>query len=189
MGPLDIALFHAFNAGPGTPAWLLALARWASETLPTLAGVGLALALALQPRRSWRAVLLCVAALLVGWCLAQVVRAWVPMPRPGALGIGMQWIAHGKRAGFPSLHATGAFAFAAALWLAGARRWALPALAVALLIAWSRVCLGVHFPSDVLAGMLTGTLAACIAAAVGGAARALLRKRAIAPAPQETPPA
>ena len=85
-------------------------------------------------------------------------------PPPAQLGIGVQWIDHAARAGFPSMHAAGAFALAASLaagtrrtlpWLAGS------ACAMAVAIAWSRVCLGVHFPSDVLAGALTGVLCAC----------------------------
>ena len=37
--------------------------------------------------------------------------------------------------------------------------WTLPALIVAVLVSWSRVYLGLHFPSDILAGALLG--AAC----------------------------
>lgn len=179
MNALDLAVFHFFNAGPATPAWVLALARWASGVLPTLAGVALALALAWRPRRNGRTVLLCVVALLLGWCMAYLVRNAMPMPRPAALGIGMQWVPHGKGAGFPSMHATGAFALAMGLWFAGARRWALVALPLALLVGWSRLCLGVHSPSDVLAGMVTGSLAAALAAM--GLHR--LRPRPVAVAP------
>ncbi len=57
---------------------------------------------------------------------------------------------------FPSGHATTAFAAAAflALWRP---RWAPPALALAVLVAVSRVYLGAHFPSDVVAGAILGT--------------------------------
>jgi len=56
---------------------------------------------------------------------------------------------------FPSGHAAGAFAVATwvALWR---RRWALPALSGAALVALSRVYLGVHYPSDVLGGAILG---------------------------------
>lgn len=56
---------------------------------------------------------------------------------------------------FPSGHAAGAFAVATwvALWR---RRWALPALSGAALIALSRVYLGVHYPSDGLGGAILG---------------------------------
>ncbi len=60
---------------------------------------------------------------------------------------------------FPSGHATGAAAFWAAvavllLPVLGPRAWAL--LAVPLLVALTRVLLGVHYPSDVVGGLLVG---------------------------------
>jgi undecaprenyl-diphosphatase len=60
---------------------------------------------------------------------------------------------------YPSGHATGAAAFwtvVAVLLLArlGRRSWLL--LAVPVLVALTRVLLGVHYPSDVIAGLLVG---------------------------------
>ena len=56
---------------------------------------------------------------------------------------------------FPSDHATGAFAIAIAILLHH-RRAGWIALALAALIAVSRVMLGTHYPSDVLAGACIG---------------------------------
>ncbi len=63
---------------------------------------------------------------------------------------------------FPSGHAAGAFAVAAFVALeARIHRFAKIALfVVAIGIALSRVALGVHFPSDILAGALLGVVAA-----------------------------
>ncbi|MDY5224171.1 MAG: phosphatase PAP2 family protein [Sutterella wadsworthensis] len=56
---------------------------------------------------------------------------------------------------FPSGHTAASFASAAVLWL---RRSAFfrPALVLAALIAFSRLYLFVHFPTDVMAGILLG---------------------------------
>jgi undecaprenyl-diphosphatase len=56
---------------------------------------------------------------------------------------------------FPSGHAAGSFAFAAFVAVR-APRWAAPAFVWAALVACSRCVLGVHYPSDVLAGALLG---------------------------------
>lgn len=58
---------------------------------------------------------------------------------------------------FPSGHSTSAFAMATALTLSY-REWyvALPAYVYAGFVGYSRMRLGVHFPSDVLGGMLIG---------------------------------
>ena len=71
-------------------------------------------------------------------------------------------------ASFPSGHTAASFAAVFALKAAGSPLWK-PALAVAVVIAFSRLYLYVHWPSDVLAGVLLG-------AAVGWAGAKLAEK-------------
>lgn len=69
----------------------------------------------------------------------------------------------------PSGHASTSFAGATLLaWYAP--RFALPLYALAALVAWSRVYVGVHYPLDILAGAALGV-------AVALAFRALERNR------------
>jgi undecaprenyl-diphosphatase len=62
---------------------------------------------------------------------------------------------------FPSDHATAAFAIAMAIFLRS-RRAGWLALAMAALVSLSRVAVGTHYPSDVLAGATIGTLSALV---------------------------
>ncbi len=64
---------------------------------------------------------------------------------------------------FPSDHATAVGAVAAGLLIAN-RRWGLAAAALALIMAFTRVYVGAHYPGDVIAGLALG------AAVAGGAA-------------------
>ena len=107
-----------------------------------------------------RALVLALASMALAWVGVQLLRLAVPAPRPAQLGIGVQWIEHAARAGFPSMHVAGAAELAASLALRPVRGLTWLAAAVTAAMVWSRVCLGVHFPSDVLAGLLTGGLAA-----------------------------
>lgn len=82
----------------------------------------------------------------------------------------------------PSTHAATAFAAALAVGLVHPRlRW--PLLALAVLISFSRVWLGVHYPTDVLAGAAIGAAIALAAwllmtRGVGRASRARARSGA-----------
>ena len=68
---------------------------------------------------------------------------------------------HAADPGFPSDHATAAFAIATAILLRN-RRWGSVALAAATVLSIGRVAIGVHFPSDVLAGAALGAAAALV---------------------------
>ena len=61
---------------------------------------------------------------------------------------------------FPSGHTGSSFAAGVTLFLCCPKKYGVPALVLAFLIAVSRLYVGVHYPTDVLGGMLTGTLIA-----------------------------
>lgn len=60
---------------------------------------------------------------------------------------------------FPSGHTGASFAAVAALYSAGEKKLWKPALALAILIAFSRLYLYVHYPTDVLGGIVVGIFA------------------------------
>jgi undecaprenyl-diphosphatase len=66
---------------------------------------------------------------------------------------------------FPSKHAIAVFASATSIWLAHLwhfRNWGIFLFVMAFLIAFARVAAGVHYPSDIIAGMIIGVFSAWI---------------------------
>ena len=64
---------------------------------------------------------------------------------------------------FPSGHTAASFALVTALYLAGEKKLWIPALVLAVLIAFSRMYLYVHYPTDILGGILCGVASGFIA--------------------------
>ena len=67
---------------------------------------------------------------------------------------------------FPSGHSGASFAVAVVMFMEMPKKYGVPALIVATLIAFSRLYVGVHYPFDVIAGVLTGTIYAVITVAI-----------------------
>ncbi len=65
---------------------------------------------------------------------------------------------------FPSGHTAVSFAAVTALYLAGEKKLWKPALVLAVLIAFSRLYLYVHYPTDILGGMAAGAVAGYLGA-------------------------
>lgn len=83
-------------------------------------------------------------------------------PRPWVdFGFLLPLVAEPDPNSFPSGHSSAAFAFALGAFPALPKRWMkVTTVAVAALMALSRLYVGVHYPSDVAAGILVGGLAA-----------------------------
>lgn len=97
----------------------------------------------------------------LGLAVGKVISELVDRARPFVAdphGVHL-FAAHAADPGFPSDHATAAFAIAVAIFLRK-RSWGIAALVLATILSVGRVALGVHYPSDVLAGAALGAAAA-----------------------------
>lgn len=63
---------------------------------------------------------------------------------------------------FPSGHTASSFAAAGILFLYTKKKYGIPALILAILIGFSRLYVGVHFPTDVFVGCLVGCLSSYV---------------------------
>ena len=68
---------------------------------------------------------------------------------------------------FPSGHTAISFAVSIVLLFTTKKRFGIPAVILAVLIALSRMYVGVHYPTDVLGGMAVGIVCACISLWLG----------------------
>lgn len=105
------------------------------------------------------------------WVVEGAIKGWVGRPRP----LIVPHLTEAGGASFPSGHALNSAVVYIAIALAFATLSAREsvrltiigiAIALSLVIAWTRVWLGVHFPTDVLAGWLGGAGWAFLAAAL-----------------------
>jgi membrane-associated phospholipid phosphatase len=161
LADLDEGLLRLFRTHGHTPAADRAVARF--SLLGEHAGVWLVIgavgtALDAERRREWRRATATVAGV---YALNTAIKQVVGRRRPELAGL-PPIVRTPTTLSFPSAHAATAFAGARLYTRLGLP--AVPLYALATGLALSRLYLGVHYPSDVLAGAAFGHAVASVAA-------------------------
>ena len=90
--------------------------------------------------------------------VSQGLKAIIFRERPFVTHPSIEKLSEAGSSSFPSGHTLEAFAIAAVLsFLFSKKKITIPVYIWAALVAYSRMALGVHYPSDVLAGIIIGT--------------------------------
>ncbi len=164
---IDWSLAHSINAAVSSRDWLEdPVTAFAAVCVPLVAALTFSLWLTARPFGPLRWKLACLSALTsaaLALAANQVIAHLWERERPFSAHPGATHLlaAASPDPSFPSDHAAAAFAIAVAV-LAFSRPLGGFFLALATAIGVSRVALGVHYPGDVLAGALVGTLAALL---------------------------
>jgi undecaprenyl-diphosphatase len=157
----NVELFERVNASATTPHWAVAVAIAIAQWVVWLVPAWLTLSWFRSDAKGRGELLEVLAVMLLALGFGQVLVMIWPQPRPFMVHLGSQFLAHVPDPGFPSDHVTVLWSAACAVLSTGRfERMAPLWIALGLLVGWSRVFLGVHFPLDVLGALPVAALAA-----------------------------
>jgi len=158
---LDTELFYALNSLAGHSRLLDSVIVFSAQYLPYLVVVAFIAMLArsaLASREKWLLGITAFAAAFVArFGVVELIRAVYARPRPFVDLPGVHALLTDSSWSFPSGHASFFFALATVICLAN-RRWGSWLFAAATLISVARVAAGVHYPSDILGGVIVGAV-------------------------------
>ena len=130
--------------------------------------IALCIGLLIYPKTRRTGVILLIA-LVIDFIVVNLgIKPFVARLRPYEINAEFQLIVPPEHDySFPSGHAAASFTAASALFFARSKWW-IPATILAVIISFSRLYLYVHFPSDVLVGILLGILFGFVASLIVG---------------------
>lgn len=95
--------------------------------------------------------------------IATLIKLLIDRPRPFETYSFIEKISVGGSPSFPSGHTSDAFAIALAMSIVFPKKWVIfPMFAWAIAVGYSRMFTGVHYPTDVLGGMLLGLIISAV---------------------------
>lgn len=156
---LDIYIFSQINNLALKYLWLDTLAIFLAKYLPYLLVAVLVLFLIKDFKKYWKMVGIAFSAVIFSGIIVQLIRFIWYQPRPFIADQVNLLLSHSPTGSFPSGHAAFFFALSTIIYFQNKKAGIL-FLFASLLIGLSRVFSGLHWPSDILAGIILGIFSA-----------------------------
>lgn len=155
---LNLQLFHEINAPlTASPLDVHFGIFMANDTLYLLA-IGLIMAWLLGRYSTKALVLKAIITTLLALTLGYIISLIYPHPRPFIIDAGQTLIPHAATASFPSNHMLIFSSIALSYLFAKQTKLGLSLLVLAIMVAWARIYVGVHFPFDMLGAFIIALL-------------------------------
>ena len=151
---LNVTWFQSINASAHAPEWVVGIATFFAEYALYVLPLFLLFLWFLGTQTQKEIVLKSVMIACLSLCIGQLIGTFFPHPRPFMMKVGRTLLDHAANASFPSHHMIFFSAVCISHFLAKAYKLSIIFLMLALLVAWSRIYLGVHFPFDMIGAFL-----------------------------------
>jgi len=160
---LDIKVFYFLNKDLMNPVFDLIMPVITNEIFITLPALAVVLYFLFKGSRRVRLSIICmiVAVLLADAVAYRLIKPYFGRLRPCDILPGVHVLAQAGRFSFPSNHAANMMALSV-IAVYFYRKYGWLVFAAALLVGYSRIYVGVHYPLDVLAGFILGGLSALL---------------------------
>ena len=158
VNDLNLYLFQQINASSTSNTLLNHVAIFFSHNLSVLFIVFI-LALLFFQGKNYRSLFFKTLFMIV---LTLLIEDFIELlyyhPRPFELDLGVKLIDHGATSSFPSSHTLTISTLAFSFLMGGYKKIGIVGLLFSVLVGWSRVYLGVHFPFDILGSLMIAYL-------------------------------
>lgn len=161
LNELDTAIFTSMQGHPSSHFVFLAfvVAKWVLYLVP----LHLAFSYYKATPDKQKVVSTAILAIVIGLAASYLIGHFSYRPRPFLTEMGASLMSHRDSPSFPSNHATIMAAYTMSLVLAKWWRFALIGAVATLAVGWARVFMGVHYPFDILGGIVLGSVSAVVA--------------------------
>ena len=158
----DRTLFLKISAGPAAPEALLNTAMFIATDAIYVIPLMLAAMWVWGDEKKRRLALFACVVAFVSLGVNQIIGLAWQHPRPFVVGLSRAWLAHVADSSFPSDHITVFAGVGITLLVGGETTLGVLTLVLGLLVAWSRIYVGLHFPLDMVGAVVVACLT-CVA--------------------------
>jgi undecaprenyl-diphosphatase len=157
---INLELFKLINAQSSAGHLTIGLATIVADYVVYLVPIFLIATWLFENDDKKEVALKSVSVALIALGVAQIIVAIYPHPRPFMIGVGRTLIQHAPDPSFPSDHMILFCSIAITYLIDGYYVIGLSIFAIGVIVAWSRIYLGVHFPFDMFGSVLISLIVA-----------------------------